>query len=687
MNGRRRALVVLAAWAALVAIAAPLAFSGSDHLTGGGFEVPSSQAARTEVALQRGVSGDLRGTMMGAVLVAPRGTPRADYVAALNAVERAAKATPDVTILPATKEAALYYAMHRPGKSVILPLITGVDEFHAPDVAKELRRHLGLEEGRHYGKVQVHLIGQGALWAGMVDLTKKDLASAERVGFPIILVILLGVFGALAAAALPLIMGGVAVLITAGLIELLARHTLMSFYAPNMASMIGLGVAVDYSLFVVVRYREELRGGATPEEARRIAMRTSGVAVYFSGAAVVIALAGLLLVPTAAIRSMAVASIIVVLVSMLACATLLPALLTIAGKRIKPGKAGGRQFASWANKVTARPALALAGALALLLLLALPVTALKTGDGALRQFSKDSEVRKGFDAALTGRGPGEGAPLKILTPPATLGAAVKMIRADPEIVHTGVRTRTTDKRHILIIATPRHNADAPESKKLITRLRKDLPPGTLIGGNTAAQVDFSHAITGSLWKIAAWVLLATFVLLLFMLRSVALALQAVIANVLSVAASYGVMTATFVWGWPNGFLGFEAPGYLDTVTIPIVLAVVFGLSMDYEVFLLSRIRERRAAGRTTREAVQEGLASSGATITGAALVMVAVFASFAFTGVPVIQQIGLGAAVAIAIDATIVRLVLVPAAIALLGDRAWSSGLRGGPARTAEAVR
>jgi uncharacterized membrane protein YdfJ with MMPL/SSD domain len=679
MHGRRRALVVLAIWAALVAIAAPLALGGADHLTGGGFEVPGSGSARTEAALQRGVPGDLRGTMLGAVLVAPRDTPRADYAHALDALAVAVRATPNVSLLAQTKEAGLYFAAHRPGRAVVVPLITGVDEFHAPDVGKELRRRLGLADGRHYGRVQLHLIGQGALWAGMVDLTKKDLTSAERVGFPIILLILLGVFGSLAAAMLPLVMGGVAVLITGGLIELLARHTLMSFYAPNMASMIGLGVAVDYSLFVVVRYREELRGGATPEQARRTAMRTSGVAVAFSGAAVVIALAGLLLVPTAAIRSMAVAAIIVVLVSMAACATLLPALLTVAGKRIKPGRAGGRRFGAWAGRVTERPAAALAVALALLILLALPVTALHTGDGVLRQFPKDSEVRKGLDAAIAsrtpgvGRGPGDGAPIKILTPPPTLGRAVALLRADPEIVHTGVRTRTKDKRYILIIATPRHSPDAPVSKVLIHRLRSDLPAGTLVGGNTAAQVDFNHAITGSLWKIAAWVLIATFVLLLVMLGSVPLALQAVVANVLSVAASYGVMTVTFVWGWPDGVLGFDAPGYVDTVTIPIVLAVVFGLSMDYEVFLLSRIRERRLQGSPTREAVQDGLASSGATITGAALIMVAVFGSFALTGVPVIQEVGLGAAVAIAIDATIVRLVLVPAAIALLGDRAWSS--------------
>jgi uncharacterized membrane protein YdfJ with MMPL/SSD domain len=678
MHGRRRALVVLAVWAALVAVAAPLALGGSDHLTGGGFEIPGSGSARTEAALQRGVSGDLRATMLGAVLVGPRDAPRADYAAALDALTRADKATPEVSLLPQTKEAALYFATHRPGRPVIVPLITGVDEFHAPDVGKKLRHELGLADGRHYGAVKLHLIGQGALWAGMVDLTKDDLGSAERVGFPVVLLILLAVFGSLAAATLPLVMGGVAVLITGGLIEILARHTLMSFYTPNMASMIGLGVAVDYSLFVVVRYREELRGGATLEQARRTAMRTSGVAVGFSGVAVVIALGGLLLVPTAAIRSMAAGAILVVLISMLACATLLPALLTIAGKRIKPGKPSGRWFGAWGHRVTARPAAWLCGALALLLLLALPLTALKTGDGVLRQFPKDSEVRKGFEAAISAnRGQGQGAPVKILTPPKTLGAAVKTLRADPEVVRTGVRTRTKDKRYILIIVTPRPNPDEPAAKELIKRLRHDLPAGTLVGGNSAAQVDFNHAITGSLWKIAAWVLIATFVLLLVMLRSVALALQAVVANVLSVAASYGVLTAVFVWGWPDGFLGFDAPGYLDTVTIPIVLAVVFGLSMDYEVFLLSRIRERRLQGLGTREAVQDGLASSGSTISGAAFIMVAVFGSFALTGVPVIQEVGLGAAVAIAIDATIVRLVLVPAAIALLGDRAWSTNRHG----------
>ncbi|HMJ37004.1 MAG TPA: MMPL family transporter [Baekduia sp.] len=660
--GRHRA-VVLVAWLALVAAAVPLALTQSDHLTGGGFQVPGSQSARADAAVQQTVPLIFRPNVMGAVLVADRGTPLADYRSALAAVSAAAHATPGVEMDDAARQVGVYLARTKPGRPVVVPLTLAVDTFHAPDTARELRRrlHLGDDGGGRYGAVQVHLVGQGALWAGMVDLTKDDLAHAERVGFPLVLLVLLGVFGSLAAAALPLAMGGVSVLLTAALIALLARHTLMSFYVPNMASMIGLGVAVDYSLFVVVRYREELRDGATPEQARATAMATSGTAVVFSGAAVVVALAGLLLVPTTAIRSMALGAIIVVLVSLLACVTLLPALLTVVGGRLGAPRGGGG-FRRWAQRVTARPAAALVLSLLVLLALAAPVLGLKTGDGALRQFPEGNETRTGFEAAAKVRGRGDGSPLKVLVPTSTLDRSVALLRADDEIVRTGVRTRTTDKKYIFLVVTLRHDADSPQAKALVHRLRAQLPRGSLVGGDTAAEVDFNHAITGSLWKIVAWTLLATVVLLLVMLRSVPLALQAIAANVLSVAASFGVLTAVFVW---------SGPGYLDTVTIPVILAVVFGLSMDYEVFLLSRVRELHDAGHDARSAVLEGIAGSGRTITGAALVMVVVFACFAATGVPVIAEIGLGAAVAIALDATLVRLVVVPATLTLLGERAW----------------
>jgi uncharacterized membrane protein YdfJ with MMPL/SSD domain len=676
--GRHR-IPVLIAWAVLIAAAIPAALGQSDHLTGGGFQVPGAASERVEKEVQSDVPIDYRPTELGAVLVAPKGTPLSDYRAAIAALGKAARETPGVDLVPQLAETGIYLARTRPGRPVVVALKLNADEFHAPDVAKLLRKKLALNEGRQYGAVKLHLVGAGALWAGMVDLTKDDLKGAERVGFPVVALILLAIFGSLAAAVLPLAIGGVSVLLTMALIGLLARHTTMSFYVPNMASMIGIGVAVDYSLFVVVRFREELRDGATLAAARATAMATSGVAVLFSGAGVVIALAGLLLVPTPAIRSMAFGAIVVVLVAMLACALLLPALLAVLGSRIGPAKKDSGLFRRWSERVTVRPALSLVAVVIVLLALAAPVLGLRTGDGALRQFPKDNETRQGFDAAVSVRGDGDGSPLKILVRPNALNRSVKLLRADPEVTKTGVRTLTDDKRWIFIVVQTRHNADAPQVKELIKRLRAGLPAGSLVGGNSAAQVDFNHAITGSLWKIALWTLVATFILLLLMLRAVPLALQAVAANVLSVGASFGILTAVQTWGQPDG--------YIDTVTIPIILAVVFGLSMDYEVFLLSRIREHRDAGSDTRTAVIEGIATSGRTISAAALIMVAVFACFALTGVPVITELGFGAAVAIAIDATLVRLILVPAAMVLLGEQCWWSPKFGGRrAREAQAV-
>ncbi|HEX6388422.1 MAG TPA: MMPL family transporter, partial [Solirubrobacteraceae bacterium] len=203
------------------------------------------------------------------------------------------------------------------------------------------------------------------------------------------------------------------------------------------------------------------------------------------------------------------------------------------------------------------------------------------------------------------------------------------------------------------------------------RLRDTLPASALVGGNPAAEKDFGTTVTGSMWKIVLFVVVLCYLVLMVLLRSVVLPLKAVVMNLLSVGAAYGVLTIVFVWGWFDGFLGFQSPGYVDTLTPPLVLAVVFGLSMDYEVFLLSRIRERFNATGDTRRAVGEGLAASARTITSAALIMVAVFAVFIGTGLPSIKQLGLGNAVAIAVDATLVRLILVPAAMELLGRWNW----------------
>jgi RND superfamily putative drug exporter len=243
-----------------------------------------------------------------------------------------------------------------------------------------------------------------------------------------------------------------------------------------------------------------------------------------------------------------------------------------------------------------------------------------------------------------------------------------VLSADAAVARVLPSVRSGDRT--LLTALPVADGEAPQTEALVRRLRDKLPEAD-VGGVTAAQTDIRELISGSMWKVLLFVLGLSYLVLLILLRSVVLPLKAVLMNLLSVGAAYGVLVAVFQYGWIDGFLGFQSSGHIDTLTPPLVLAVVFGLSMDYEVFLLSRIRERYEATGDTRRAVAEGLARSARTITSAALIMVAVFAVFVGTGVPSIKEIGLGNAVAIAVDATLVRLVLVPAAMELLGDWNW----------------
>jgi RND superfamily putative drug exporter len=249
---------------------------------------------------------------------------------------------------------------------------------------------------------------------------------------------------------------------------------------------------------------------------------------------------------------------------------------------------------------------------------------------------------------------------------------------DRGVVSVAPPVASNDGRAVLISAIPRFDGESAQAQALVQRIRDALPATAAaqqleldVGGSTGALKDFNRKVSGSRWLIVFFVLALSYVVLLVLLRSAILPLKAVLMNLLSVSAAYGVIVAVFQWGWVDGLFGFQSLGHIDTITPPLVLAVVFGLSMDYEVFLLSRIKERFGAGADTRAAVAGGLASSARTITSAALIMVAVFATFVATGVPSIQQIGLGTAVAIAVDATIVRLVLVPAAMAVMGKWNW----------------
>jgi uncharacterized membrane protein YdfJ with MMPL/SSD domain len=705
--GRRRRWVV-AAWVAILLCALPFAAKQTDHLTGGGFDVPGSQSMAVSDALQRDFGSESNG-----VSVALEAEPGAGPVAAAKAVDRVRGevATVDGVVLPPATARQGRAQLTRTGFA-ILPLRSELSPDELIDAATTLREDL--DPGTAAAGVTPYLVGQPTIWAGMQEISKKDLSKAEATGFPIVALILLVVFGSLAAAALPLTLGLVSVLVTGALIYFISLQMTTSVFVTNMASMIGIGVAIDYSLFILARYREEREAGRDPAGARSEALATSGLAVTFSGLAVIISLAGLWMVDNQALRSMALGAMTVVAVSILTAITLLPALIAMLGDRVLPGGIVGRVerflkhrvfrrpiadpaaaavanagpsrfWEGWTRRVMARPWTAIVAVSAVLLTLAIPVLSLETGTQALGQFPKGSDVRVGNELAAAKLGGGTD-PVLIV---AGFGGAAsradrtaaagftRRLEATPGISSVAPPTFAGDD--VLFKATSAASSESDATLALIDRLRDSvIPPTALakvasvdVGGETARGHDVRAQISGSMWKIVLFVLALSFLVLMVMLRSLILPLKAVLMNLLSIGAAFGVLVAVFQWGWLDGFLGFESQGALDTINVPLIFAVVFGLSMDYEVFLMSRIRERYLRHGDNERAVAEGLSSSARTISSAALIMTAVFAVFVLTGVPSIKELGLGCAVAIALDATLVRLILVPAAMKLMGDWNW----------------
>jgi len=702
----RRRWLIVGAWLAIVAFSLPLAARQTEDLSGGGFDVPGSESEAVEKATSGEFGSSDRGRL--AVVLQPQRELSPDEAAA--AVERTAgevSAADGASVAPPVASRAT--AELAAGRVAVAPIDAKGDSDELVDTGTQLRDELS--PGEPVGGVTPYVIGQPAMWAALSEVSREDLESAERTGFPIVALILIAVFGSLAAASLPLALGFVAVTITGAIIYLLSQQMEMSVFVTNMASMIGIGVAVDYSLFILARFRQSVRAGRSAAEARAEALSTSGLAVTFSGIAVIISLAGLWMVENQALRSMALGAMVVVAIAILVATTLLPALIRILGYRVEAGGVAWSVIRSvkglwrrrrrpgstapdrdafwqrWTDAVMRRPILSVLGASAILLTLAIPVLSLTTGNGALKQFAPEDDARVGTELAAEATGGGSD-PVRVLvgfengtlSDRSNAAAArdfARLAREDPEV--RSVASPVPSGNRALIDLEPAGSAESEQTLELIRRLRDQVVPASALAGvaevdvgGESARIDDSRVqINGSMWKIIGFVLAFSFVVLMVMLRSLLLPLKAVLMNLLSIGAAYGVLVAVFQWGWLEGALGIQELGALDTLTPPLVLAVVFGLSMDYEVFLLSRIKERYEEHGDNRRAVAEGLASSAGTISSAALIMVAVFSVFVLTGVPSIQQLGLGTAVAIALDATLVRLILVPAAMELMGRWNW----------------
>lgn len=691
---RRYRWLTVAVWLILIASAAGLVASHGEKLTGGGFEVAGSQSLKVHDAMETGFRD--HGASPLALVAAPRPDATvADMTAAVDYLKQVAAQIPQVSVEPIPPQLT-----PQPDRPFVVTLRIGFDNTGATDIAKDLRKKIGVHGGEPGqiagGRVSLYVIGQGALGAAMTEQIAGDIKQAEKWNIPVILIVLIAAFGSLAAASLPLLLGLCTVALSVAIVLALSNITTISVFALPTVTMIGLAVAVDYSLFILMRYREELNSGKNRQEAIAAAMATSGLTVTFSGLTVIAALAGIYLIGTPALASMASGAIIVVAIAVLSSTTLMPALLAVFGKaaanqsrflRLSPLRKHSIPFwRKWTQEVMRRPWLSALGASIFLLALAAPSLHMQVSNSMLRQFDSSHEIRRGIDAAAVAMGPGALGPVQILLTfdgnaqdpqhGQALETAKETIAQAPNIARVSDPIFSTGGHDALISAVLSVDPEANAARDTVSWMRANVPDALKnsgaeisVGGPTALLFDYDNRVEHALLGVFAFVCVLAFVMLLATLRSPVLALKGVVMTVLSVAAAYGSLVIVFQWGWLE-FLGFHKAN-IDSSIPPLALALTFGLTMDYEIFLLARVRERYLRTGDCADAVSFGVRTSARTITSAALIMIAVFIGFAFAGMPLVAQLGVACAVAIAVDATVVRLVLVPALMAMFNQRNW----------------
>jgi RND superfamily putative drug exporter len=581
--------------------------------------------------------------------------------------------------------------------------------------------------------LSAYVTGQESVSAETIDISEKSLLRAEIVGFPVALVVLVFVFGALVAAGLPLLMGLLAVLLALAGAFVLGHVVPVSVFVQNIASMIGLGVGIDYSLFALNRFRYERRMGRDSATAAVATVTHAGKAVAFSGLTVMIGLSALLVPASSIIRSVAMGGIMAVLVAVLAALTLLPAMLVYLSDWIERphrltrllGRLGRAGFwHGWAMGVMKRPAIFIVLGLAALIALAAPATGMRTGSIGVKMLGSGAQSRLGYDLLAEAFGGGRMGPVQVvvqpsgsLTDPATIAAVHELsvaLEADPRVEEVrsyayfnpdwtladyqriyaaGFDALPEDVRGslarlvnlasgadtALVIAFPYADPESKQADSLVADLRADIIPSigglhdgqVLVGGPTATERDQRLELYNRFPLVVAVVLAATFVLLTILFRSLVIPAKAVLMNLLSLFAAYGFLVLVFQHGYGDELLGFSSVGFVSWITPVTLFCILFGLSMDYEVFLLSRVREFRDRGLGTRESVAMGLERTGGVISGAALIMIVVFGAFALSPLVVVKEMGLGLAAAVLLDATIIRVLLVPSLMRVLGPWNW----------------
>jgi len=536
--------------------------------------------------------------------------------------------------------------------------------------------------------------------APVEKVEKPAFGKSEALGILAAVLILLLAFGSVIAMLLPIVTAVVAVAASFGVLDVLSHGVTVPSFAPELAALVGLGVGIDYALFVVTRYRAALRAGSAPRDAVVAAVATSGRAVLFAGSTVVLSLLGLFLLGLPFIYGAALGAIIAVLLVMAASVTLLPAALGFVGPGIDRLRVGRRRpdggsdqssvtqrgfWWSWSRRVQRRPLLTGGAAVAVLMLLAVPFFSLRLAFTDAGTEPSGYTSRQAYDLLAKGFGPGASGPLVVaLSLPGGAGrSAVATLRADlarqPDVALVSPPRYSPAGTAAVLTVIPRTSPQDARTSALVKHLRDTVVPQAtarspvrvLIGGQTAASIDTAGVISARLAVVVAFVILLSVLLLMMAFRSVVLPVVSALLTLLSTGAAYGVIVAVFQWGWLGGGIDNGATAPVDP-WIPLMLfALLFGFSMDYQVFLISRIREEWRTGLADSDAVAAGLAKTGRIITSAAAIMICVFAAFVLGDLRVLRVIGLGMAVAVLLDATLVRMVATPAVLQLVGRANW----------------
>ncbi|TRO63219.1 MULTISPECIES: MMPL family transporter [unclassified Streptomyces] len=626
----------------------------------------------------------------------------AEFRAAVDAVMKAVEGTGKVTDVTSPYDTD---TISKDGRSALVQFDMRGDADTAGERVEPVLKAVD-EVQKNHEAVRIEEIGGASMNKTFDDAFGDDFKQAEYSAVPVALGILLVAFGALVAALVPVLLAITAIMATMGLMGIVSHFQPMDDASSSVMLLVGLAVGVDYCLFYLRREREERAAGRDPETALRIAAATSGRAIVVSGVTVCVAMAGMLFTGIATFKAMGLASLMVVAVAMVGSVTVLPAVLSLLGTRVEKGRIpflhpdkrrktnggsdnGSRFWTGVLRVVLAKPAISLVVATGALLAIAAPALGMKTQNLTLDQEFGDSLPIVATYERVNEAFPGGSDPAEVVVKADDINSAeVKSAIADfrERAVSSGasrgpVEVKVHDSKNVAFVYVPLvGGSNLDKAEKSLEIIRDDVRPATFgkvdgveapVTGQVAGSKDFNDQLVSAVAPVFAFVVVFAFLLMLLSFRSLTIAITSIVLNLLSVGAAYGILVAVFQHGWGASLVGAEGVGAIITWLPLFLFVILFGLSMDYHVFVVSRIREARLRGLTTRDAIQHGVVTTAGVITSAAVIMVAVFAIFGTLSMQSMKQMGVGLAAAVLIDATIIRGVLLPAVMAMLGERNW----------------